>query len=80
VPPAPLKLVSPFLPRTVERSELKKESLAVVGGYPHYIAFFNDVMRGGPVVATALTCSRLERIADAVGFPRDEIFLDGGGR
>jgi hypothetical protein len=75
VRPAPYRPLNPFFPRRIGRSGLKKKALATVGGWPHYTTF-HDILRGGLVAATPLTVTRLQRVADAVGFPRDEIFLD----
>lgn len=74
---APRRPLNPLLLRRVERSGKQKAGLAVVGGWPFYCTFF-DTLRAEKVAATPLTVRRLERVADAVGFPRDEIFLDEG--
>jgi hypothetical protein len=79
VRPAPVRSLNPFFHRRVQRSRLKKVALQTAAGFPHYTTF-HDILRAGQVVATALMVTRLERVADAVGFPRDEIFLDGGAR
>jgi hypothetical protein len=76
---APYRSINPFFSRRVERSRKKKASLAVIGGYTHYCTFF-DQLRAGRVISTPLTVARLQRVADAVGFPRDQIFLDEVGR
>lgn len=73
--PAPYRPLNPFFPRHIERSGLKKSALCVHAGWPHYTTF-HDLLKAGVVAATPLTVERLGRVADAVGFPRDEIFLD----
>ncbi len=77
--PASYRSLNPFFPRRIDRSGLKKKALAKVGGWPHFTTF-HDIFKAGIVAATPLTVTRLERVADAVGFPRDEIFLDEASR
>jgi hypothetical protein len=76
---APRRPLNPFLLRRVERSGHTKRTLATVAGFPHYIYFYltlrEDIVRASPLLVT-----RLQRVADAVGFPRDEIFLDEVGQ
>jgi hypothetical protein len=79
VRPAPYRPLNPFFSRRLDQSGFKKTALAAVGGWP-YFTTFHDIFRAGLVAATPLTVTRLQRVADAVGFPRDEIFLDGAGR
>jgi hypothetical protein len=79
VRPAPIRSLNPFFARRIGKSGMKKTALRVVGGWPYETTFF-DILRSGHVAATPLTVARLERVADAVGFPREEVFLDGGGR
>jgi hypothetical protein len=71
----PRRRLNPFLLRSVDRSGKIKSRIAFAAGWPHYIHFY-ETLRAGTVVATPLMVERLERVADAVGFPRDEIFLD----
>jgi hypothetical protein len=77
--PAPYRPLNPFFPRRIARSGIKKKALAEVGGWPQYTTF-HDILRAGLVAATPLAIKRLERVADAIGFPREEIFLDEVGR
>ena len=42
--------------------------------------FYVEVLREEKVHATPLAIERLQRVADVVGFPREEIFLDELGR
>lgn len=72
---APIRPLNPLLWRRVERSDKQKARLALIAGWPHYCTFF-DTLHAEKVAATPLTITRLQRVADAVGFPRDEIFLD----
>ena len=76
---APFRALNPFFSRRIDRSGIKKTALRVVGGWPYETSFY-DVLRAGLVAATPLNVARLERVADAIGFPREEIFLDGGAR
>lgn len=72
---APRRRLNPFLLRRVEQSGLKLTALTALGGFRHYADFFTT-LREERVRTTPLIRIRLERIADAVGFPKDEIFLD----
>jgi hypothetical protein len=72
---APLRDLNPFFARRVARSSRRKTELATIGGWPHAVTLHN-VMRAGRIAATPSAITRLERVADAIGFPRDEIFLD----
>lgn len=73
---APLRNINPHFSRRITRSRVKKTALAAVAGYPH-AEMLHNVLQMGRVAATRLTVERLERLAAAVGFPKDEIFLDG---
>lgn len=75
--PAPYLELNPFFPRRIDKSDLKKTALCAVGGWPHYTTF-HDLLKARVVAATPLTVTRLQRVADAVGFPKDQIFLDEG--
>jgi len=75
VPAAPRRPLNPLLLRRVEKSQQSKHGLQQISGWPYYTQFF-DTLHAEKVAATPLTVQRLERVADAVGFPRDEIFLD----
>jgi hypothetical protein len=79
VRPASFRPLNPFFSRRIDRSGKKKTTLRVIGGWP-YETTFHDILRAGLVAATPLTIARLERVADAIDFPRDEIFLDGATR
>src|SRR5436190_1099727 len=74
-PVAPRRPLLPFLLRRVSASRINKGLLARAAGFPAYSVFYT-VLRSEKVIATPLTVERLERVADLVGFPRDEIFLD----
>ena len=73
-----LRLNSELL-RCIERSGHPKRALALVAGFPHYIYLYL-AFRDGQVRATPLLVQRLRSVADAVGFPKDEIFLDEAAR
>jgi hypothetical protein len=79
VRPAPFKQLNPFFGRRVKRSGKKKTALRVIGGWP-YETTLHDILRAGLVAATPLNVARLERVARAIDFPVDEIFIDGGAR
>ena len=76
---APRRRLNPFLLRRVEQSGKKLTALTAHGGFRHYADFFN-ALREDKIRVTPLMQTRLERVADAVGFPKDEIFLDGPSR
>jgi hypothetical protein len=50
-----------------------------MAGWPYYTDFY-EALRQDRIRATPLMIQRLQRTADVVGFPRDEIFLDEGMR
>ena len=77
--PAPRRPLNPLLLRRVDRSDTPKQVLMLVAGFPNYPEFY-ETLRQTTVPATPLLVLRLQRIADAVGFPRDEIFLDEATR
>ncbi len=69
--------INPALHQHIVRSGTRPLSLAAVAGFRHYYEFLNAV-RSTSVVASPKNIERLHRVADALGYPRDEIFLDGG--
>lgn len=72
---APQRHLNALIWRRVERSGLLKSGLQLVAGWPYYTRFF-DTLHAEKVRATPTTVQRLQRVADAIGFPRDEIFID----
>jgi hypothetical protein len=48
--------------------------LSFVAGFPHH-SHFSAVINSVKVKDTPLLRQRLERLADALGYPRDEIYL-----
>ena len=76
---APRRPLNPLLLRRVERSSQTKSRIAAIAGWLHYTDFY-EALRAERVRATPLMVTRLHRVADAVGFPRDEVFLDEGSR
>jgi hypothetical protein len=76
VPAFPRRPLNPFLWRSVDQqSQTTKHALQLIGGWPYYAQFYN-ALHAEKIAASPLTIERLERVADAVGFPRDQIFLD----
>lgn len=71
----PRRPLNPLLWRSVTRSGVSKHSIAVIAGFPVYTTFF-QALHADRVPGTPLMVARLERVAEAVGFPKDEIFLD----
>lgn len=76
---APERLLNPLLRRRVERSGKTKSRVAFAAGWPHYTDFY-VALRAVKIRATPRTIARLQAVADAVDFPRDEIFLDEAAR
>jgi hypothetical protein len=72
---APRRLLSPRLLPAVISSRITQKVLCQTAGWPWY-QNFHKTLRSERVVATALTVTRLMTLADLVGFPRDEIFID----
>jgi hypothetical protein len=79
VPAAPRRSLNPLLLRRVDRSGKTKKNIAFVAGFPNYPEFY-ETLRAERVPATPLTVTRLQRVADIVGLPHDEIFLDEAAR
>ena len=76
---APRRPLNPLLRRAVRRSGKSTVSLSAVAAFTHKQSLY-AVLSEERVRATPLLVERLQRLADAVGFPRDEIFLDEVGR
>jgi hypothetical protein len=69
--------VNSALLERIQQSGQKQTRLAILGGWPYYTTY-HDVLRAGRISATPLTIQRLTRVAQAVDFPIDQIFLDEG--
>lgn len=74
---APRRPLNPFLLAAVRRSGHNKSILALAAGFPYYATFW-ELLRSEKISATPLTVLRLQRLADLLGFPREQIFLDEG--
>lgn len=74
-PAAARRKLNPLLLRRLDESGRIKQSVAFIAGFPNYPMFF-ETLRADIVSATALTVARLERVANLIDFPRDQIFLD----
>jgi hypothetical protein len=75
---APRLELNPGLNRRVKECGKTKNRLALAAGFSRFSTFY-DTLRSEYVDATPLTVTRLQRVADLVGFPRGEIFLDREG-
>ena len=73
--PAPRRPLNPLLRRQVRRSGKNSVAISIVAGFSHKQALY-FYLREEYVSATPRLVARLQRVADAVGFPKDEIFLD----
>jgi hypothetical protein len=74
-PAAPRRPLSPFLLRAVLASNVNQDVLRRAAGWPNYPSYF-VALRSPTIVATELTVSRLMRLAEILGFPKDQVFLD----
>ena len=72
---APRRPLNPHLLRRVSSSNINRHVIARAAGWPFYVQFY-AALRSERVAATRLTVDRLLRVADLVGFPRDQVFLD----
>ena len=72
---APRLRLNPLLLRRVKRSGRSIMRLVALAGFSHYPDYY-VVLHSERVPATPLRIAQLHRLADAVGFPRDEVFLD----
>ncbi len=50
--------------------------LALTGGWPHYPSFAAK-LHAGIIAASPVTVERFHRLAKALGYPANEVFLDG---
>ncbi|MEP7310163.1 MAG: hypothetical protein ABJA98_32050 [Acidobacteriota bacterium] len=72
---SPIRPISPWLLYKVEIHRANKRALAAAAGFPHYIYLYL-ALRDDTVRASPLMVRRLQRLADIVGFPKEQIFLD----
>jgi hypothetical protein len=75
MPVAACRSINPALLECVRASGIPQSRLALIAGFPHYTQFY-EALRADRLRGTPLLVERLERLADAIGFPCDEIFLD----
>jgi hypothetical protein len=73
--PAPRRPLNHVLPDRVYSGSTPLGRMARIAGFPRYQGFW-ILLRAASVPATKLNVRRLERIAAAVGLPREQIFLD----
>lgn len=73
--PSVRRPLNPHLRRAVRRCGKSAVALATVAGFKHKQMLY-AVLSAERVSATALLTARLQQLADAVGFPREDIFLD----
>lgn len=72
---APRRPLSPFLLRRAAVSDINQGVLSDAAGFPAYSTYYTT-LRSPIVIASDLTVARLMRLAEILGFPKDEIFLD----
>jgi hypothetical protein len=76
VQPAPFRKISRDFHPHIDCSGKPNRTLSVVAGFPFETTLPN-ILRLRLIVATPLAIQRLERVAHAIGFPKDELFVDG---
>ena len=76
-PASPRRPLNPSLLEAVRRSGHNQSILALATGFPSYTIYW-ELLRSEMVSTTPLTVLRLQRLADLLGFPREQIFLDEG--
>jgi hypothetical protein len=74
-PAAPRRPLNPFVLRRAVASGINQGVLSQASGFPAYSTYYTT-LRSPIVIATDLTVARLTRLAEIIGFPTDEIFLD----
>ena len=72
---APRRPLNPHLRRRVRHSGKSAVRISIAAGFTQKQSLY-FYLREEYVSATPLLVARLERVADAVGFPKNEIFLD----
>lgn len=78
-PPLPRRKVNPALFRAYRASGRPAWLLAALAGMTHGAAF-SHLINKDSVTDTPLNIERLHRVADVLGFDREQLFLDGGDR
>jgi len=77
--PVPRRPINPLILRYVrQRFNQNQRALTTVAGFPFYTQL-HAVLRTEKVPVTKLMTERLVRLAKAIDFPVNEIFLDGDG-
>jgi hypothetical protein len=57
------------------RPRTSKTNLAIAAGFPFYCSLYT-LLHFGKIAATPRTVERLHRLADALDFPKDQLFVD----
>ena len=73
--PAPRRPLNPWLRRALRHSGKRAVSIAVVAGFTQKQHLYFQ-LHEEYVSATPCLVKRLRRVAEAIGFPPDKIFLD----
>jgi hypothetical protein len=74
--PLPRRSVNPALRQIIRASNRLSWQIALAAGIRHYPKF-SELINAETVPATQINIDRLNRIADAVGFDRSLLFVDG---
>lgn len=72
---APRRPLNPFLLRRAAASSINQGTLSAAAGFPAYSVYYTT-LRSPIVIASDLTVGRLMRLAEILGFPAAEVFLD----
>jgi hypothetical protein len=70
----PERYLNPRLYDAYKASPRSSLELSLVAGFPHH-SHFSYVINATRIKDSPIVRQRLERLADALGFPRDQIYL-----
>jgi hypothetical protein len=73
-PRLPERYLNPRLRDAYKASRRSSLELSLVAGFPHH-SHFSYAINATRIKDSPVVRQRLERLADALGFPRDEIYL-----
>ena len=72
---SPRRELNRTLLKQIAESHKSRAALSRIAGFTHSQAL-DTILRGEKVSATPLLVARLVRLAAAIGFPSDQIFVD----
>jgi hypothetical protein len=77
--PSPRRTLNPALLKATVRSDINKNVLSRASGFADYSQYYT-FLHSRVVPATPLLVRRLVKLAELIGFPANQIFIDEGGR